>query len=49
MTQAAVFIETPEGVRFSLPLAGTVARFLAWLIDATVIALVSVRLTESFP
>jgi len=29
-----ILIETPEGVRFSLPLAGPVSRFLAWLIDA---------------
>jgi uncharacterized RDD family membrane protein YckC len=41
MTQAAVLIETPEGVRFSLPLAGTVSRFLAWLIDAAVIGIAS--------
>ncbi len=27
-------IRTPEGVRFSLPLAGPVSRCLAWLIDA---------------
>lgn len=26
-------IQTPEGVSFSLPLAGPVSRFLAWLID----------------
>ena len=29
-----ILIETPEGIRFSLPLAGPVSRFLAWLIDA---------------
>jgi uncharacterized RDD family membrane protein YckC len=27
-------IRTPEGVRFSLPLAGPVSRCLAWLVDA---------------
>ncbi len=32
-----ILIETPEGVRFSLPLAGPISRFLAWLIDALVI------------
>jgi uncharacterized RDD family membrane protein YckC len=32
-----VAIETPEGVRFALPLAGPGARFLAWLIDAAAI------------
>ena len=31
-------IKTPEGVCFSLPLAGPVSRFLAWLIDALLIA-----------
>ena len=30
-------IKTPEGVHFSLPLAGLVSRFLAWLIDALLI------------
>ena len=30
-------IETPDGVRFSLPLAGPASRFLAWFIDATAI------------
>ncbi len=32
-----ILIETPEGVRFSLPLAGPISRFLAWLIDALLI------------
>jgi uncharacterized RDD family membrane protein YckC len=32
-----VAIETPEGVRFALPLAGPGTRFLAWLIDAAAI------------
>jgi uncharacterized RDD family membrane protein YckC len=31
-------IETPEGITFSWPLAGPVARFLAWSIDAAVLA-----------
>jgi uncharacterized RDD family membrane protein YckC len=30
-------IQTPEGVRFNLPLAGPVSRFLAWMIDAACI------------
>jgi uncharacterized RDD family membrane protein YckC len=36
----AVVIETPEGVRFALPLAGIVARFLALVIDLLAIATV---------
>lgn len=32
-----ILIETPEGIRFGLPLAGPVSRFLAWLIDALLI------------
>jgi uncharacterized RDD family membrane protein YckC len=32
-------IETPEGIRFSLPLAGPISRFLAWLIDALLIGI----------
>ena len=31
--QSAVTIQTPEGVSFSLPLAGPVSRFLAWSLD----------------
>ncbi len=34
---AAVVIETPEGVRFALPLAGVIARFLALVIDTLAI------------
>ena len=30
-------IETPEGIAFSLPLAGPVARFLAWLFDSALV------------
>ncbi len=30
-------ISTPEGVSFSLPLAGPVTRFMAWLVDVTCI------------
>lgn len=37
----AVVIETPEGVRFRLPLAGVVSRFLAWVIDVLAIATIS--------
>ncbi|MGH9619722.1 MAG: RDD family protein, partial [Bryobacteraceae bacterium] len=36
---AELAIETPEGVRFSLPLAGPASRFLAWLIDTAAIGL----------
>lgn len=36
----AVVIETPEGVRFALPLAGVVARFLALVIDLLAIAVI---------
>ncbi|GMW03741.1 MAG: hypothetical protein AMXMBFR84_48750 [Candidatus Hydrogenedentota bacterium] len=32
-------IRTPEGIAFSYPLAGPVSRFLAWIIDAAVMAL----------
>lgn len=32
-----ILIETPEGIRFALPLAGPFSRFLAWLIDALLI------------
>jgi uncharacterized RDD family membrane protein YckC len=35
--KSVVIIETAEGVRFTLPLAGPVSRFLAWLIDELVI------------
>jgi uncharacterized RDD family membrane protein YckC len=36
-----VVIETPEGVRFALPLAGVVARFLALVIDMLAIATIA--------
>lgn len=35
-------IQTPEGVSFSLYLAGPYTRFLAWLVDVFIIALVSI-------
>jgi uncharacterized RDD family membrane protein YckC len=38
-TCAELAIETPEGVRLSLPLAGPASRFLAWLIDTAAIGL----------
>ncbi len=44
----AVVIETPEGVRFSLPLAGVVSRFLAWVIDALAITTISTSLGKLF-
>lgn len=37
MSAAAVRIETPEGIAFSLPLASTSARSLAWAIDVCAI------------
>ena len=35
--QSSMKIQTPEGVQFSLLLAGPVTRFLAWIIDAGII------------
>lgn len=40
VTKKAVMIETPEGVRFALPLAGVVARFLALVIDLLAISVI---------
>jgi uncharacterized RDD family membrane protein YckC len=37
MKSSALLIKTPEGIMFSLPLAGPVTRFLAWLIDLLII------------
>jgi len=38
-----LLIKTPEGVEFSLRLAGPITRFLAWAIDlATIIAIISI-------
>jgi uncharacterized RDD family membrane protein YckC len=39
MTRAldSLVIQTPEGCRFSLPLAGPITRFLAWLIDLLIV------------
>ena len=37
MRIASIQIRTPEGVSFSLPLAGPVTRFIAWLIDILLI------------
>ncbi|HXN50003.1 MAG TPA: RDD family protein [Bryobacteraceae bacterium] len=34
-------IETPEGVRFSLLLAGPLARFVAWIVDACAVVVIS--------
>jgi uncharacterized RDD family membrane protein YckC len=36
-----ISIQTPEGVSFSLYLAGPYTRFLAWLLDAMIIGAVS--------
>jgi uncharacterized RDD family membrane protein YckC len=43
---AAIVIETPEGVRFALPLAGVVARFLALWIDLLAISALTAGLGE---
>ncbi|MGD9176154.1 MAG: hypothetical protein PVF29_18455, partial [Desulfobacterales bacterium] len=38
-----LIIKTPEGVEFSLRLAGPITRFLAWSLDlATIIAMMSI-------
>ncbi|MGD9045333.1 MAG: RDD family protein [Desulfobacterales bacterium] len=38
-----LIIKTPEGIEFSLPLAGPVTRFLGWAIDlGTIIAIISI-------
>jgi uncharacterized RDD family membrane protein YckC len=42
---SAVVITTPEGIVFSLPLAGTITRFLAWLVDFACIAAISGAVT----
>lgn len=36
-TLDSLVIQTPEGCRFSLPLAGPITRFLAWLIDLLIV------------
>ncbi len=41
MTGNALLVQTPEGVRFSLPLAGPISRFLAWLIDLAAVAVLA--------
>jgi uncharacterized RDD family membrane protein YckC len=38
-------IKTPEGITFALPLAGPVARFLAWVIDFACISAVMMAVT----
>ncbi|MBI5528218.1 MAG: RDD family protein [Deltaproteobacteria bacterium] len=40
-----VTIKTPEGIVFSLPLAGTITRFLAWLVDFACISAISGAVT----
>jgi uncharacterized RDD family membrane protein YckC len=40
MRSNTLTIRTPEGITFSLPLAGPVTRFLAWVIDALVISII---------
>ena len=38
-----LFIKTPEGIEFSLLLAGPITRFLAWAVDlGTIIALITI-------
>ena len=45
---ASIEILTPEGVTFALPLAGPVSRFLAWLIDFSVIVTAAGITAEMF-
>ena len=45
---ASIEILTPEGVTFALPLAGPVSRFLAWLIDFTVIITAAGLISQMF-
>jgi uncharacterized RDD family membrane protein YckC len=45
----AIEIQTPEGVRFSLLLAGPLVRFIAWLIDAVAIIGISQMLGRLLP
>jgi uncharacterized RDD family membrane protein YckC len=40
-------IRTPEGITFSLLLAGPVSRFLAWLVDALLVLVTSVLLSST--
>jgi uncharacterized RDD family membrane protein YckC len=49
VTANAVMIETPEGVRFALPLAGAVARFLALLIDLAAISTITAAFDKIAP
>ena len=44
-----VEIETPEGVRFSLLLAGPLVRFVAWLIDAIAVIGISQLIGRLLP
>jgi uncharacterized RDD family membrane protein YckC len=37
-----LYIKTPEGITFALPLAGPVSRFLAWMIDFACISVIMV-------
>jgi len=38
-----LIIKTPEGIEFSLPLAGPITRFLAWAVDfGTILAIISI-------
>ena len=38
-------IKTPEGITFALPLAGPVARFLAWVIDFACISVITMAIS----
>ena len=44
--QIALDIETPEGIRFSLPLASPILRFIAWTVDLLIIALLTTALGQ---
>ncbi len=43
-----IILVTPEGVEFSLVLAGTITRFIAWMIDFFVIITASIFLSKFF-
>lgn len=37
LPEKTVIVRTPEGIRFGLPLAGPMARFLAWVVDGLIV------------
>ncbi|HXU76399.1 MAG TPA: RDD family protein [Methylomirabilota bacterium] len=46
MKTNALLIRTPEGIVFSLPLAGPITRFLAWLIDLACVAALTMVVSQ---